>query len=99
MRAAEQFRHAQEIKAFANACVESWGGPHKLSSEQTKWVEYAERVAEKLNPLSHGYPDPVNDRAFDPELIPMDGPYPESEELPLPYPLLEIERMLEKHRY
>jgi hypothetical protein len=62
---------------FIDACEGGWKSQSAaLSTEQIAWLTRAKDIAAAISPFSAGYPDPATDGKFDPNSIPLGGPYP-----------------------
>ena len=99
LRASEWFKTHQDLLAFIEACEARWSsGSKEEKAARAQWLKWARDVAESLNPLNMGYPDPNRDGDFNKEQIPVGGPYPETRKIPLPHSVKEIERLLNNTR-
>lgn len=99
LRASEWFKTHQDVLAFIEACEARWSScSQEEKAVQSQWLKWAREVAESLNSLNMGYPDPNLDGAFDSDQIPAGGPYPETRKIPLPPSVKEVERLLKDSR-
>lgn len=76
LTATQQWIDFEAIKAFTDICESRWRQTGELSKEQLAWLKWARDEAIKLHPFAKNYPDPVADGQFDPNNIPVGGPYP-----------------------
>jgi hypothetical protein len=84
VKAAESWRTSCDLAEFLNECERQWNRVSgEVSAEQQAWLTWARAYTHQLSPFTAGYPDPVNDGAFDAATVPFGGPYPTVRDLPL----------------
>lgn len=77
LKAAEMWRMNCDLIEFINECERQWTKTSaELTIEQDAWLKWAREYAGALSPFVSGYPNPVDDGAFDAAGIPIGGPYP-----------------------
>ena len=76
--AAQRWEDSERVLAFVDAVEKHWRGVPAVepSPEQLEWLAWARSEAKRLAPWSENYPNPSAVRIFDPEKIPVGGPYP-----------------------
>jgi hypothetical protein len=92
LKAAEWWRLHQLTQEFIAACEQRWRNEqsNELKPEQEEWLQWARKTAKALSPFEAGYPEPAEDGAFSPLLVPLGGPYPETREFSRPPTMPEI---------
>lgn len=77
LKAAEFWRASCNLTDFLGECERQWKQTSsELNAEQAAWLTWAKAQADAMSPFSVGYPNPVDDGEFDPETVPLGGPYP-----------------------
>jgi hypothetical protein len=84
-RAAGWWQLSRTLDEFIDACESRWREESgEITEDKRLWLAWARTQARYVSPFESGYPDPARDGAFEPESIPMEGPYPETRQFPLP---------------
>ncbi len=82
LKAAQRWRFCGSLFEFVAQCEKHWKSQsEQLTPEQLAWLSWAKQTAGTTSPFPPGYPDPTKDGGFDPNSIPLGGPYPASPEL------------------
>lgn len=80
LRASMLWQERKNVLEYIQECEQRWKNP---SPEQLEWLEWAKKVAERLNPLSYDYPDPRQHGQLDESTVSHKG-YFKGEERVLP---------------
>jgi len=84
-RAAEWWRLRCTVEEFIATCTQRWEADSiGLNSERKEWIDWAHSEARGISPLEEGYPDPTLDGPFNPDAIPLGGPYPSERKVARP---------------
>jgi hypothetical protein len=82
IKAAEDWRFCGSLLEFVEECERHWKSQSQpLTPEQLEWLAWAKQTAGTASTFPADFPDPTKDGSFDPNSIPLGGPYPTSRKL------------------
>ena len=77
VKAAEDWRFCGSLLEFVEQCERHWKSQsQQLTPEQLEWLAWAKHTAGTASTFPADFPNPTQDGGFDPNSVPIGGPYP-----------------------